>query len=437
MLHLSRWLACCALLALSPAAIAAPADDLKSLVERGKSAEAYELGARHPELLGNPAFDFYFGVAAIDAGHAGEGVLALERYLIQFPATTVARLELARGYFVLGEDARSREEFENVAKQAPPGEVQTTLDRYLDAIRTRESRYQTTSLFYVELGGGIDSNVNGGVANANINLPVFGNVVVSNAGVRKGDSFTHLATGGQISKPLAPGVAAFAGFGVEAKLNGSERAYDMLNSAITGGISYLRDKNLFRAAASTSTLAVESDRFRTINGISGEWNHQLDELQSVQAGLQLAEFNHTGPNAVRDADYSGLSLGYRRAYPSTSWNPVLTATVNYAVEDNRRNRPDLGRDISGARVGAILSPSAKWGLNAGLGYQDSRYNGRDIILGTTRRDDYYALDFSVVYLYSKHLSIRGELLLSDNQSNLSLFSYTRNMAVLKVRYEFK
>src|SRR4051812_37658779 len=112
-----RGLAALACLAAVPcAAIAATADDVKALIDQGKAADAYALGKQHPEELGNPAFDFYYGVAAIDAGHAGEGVLALERYITNFPDNQQARLELARGYFVLGDDARAREEFDVVLK---------------------------------------------------------------------------------------------------------------------------------------------------------------------------------------------------------------------------------------------------------------------------------------------------------------------------------
>src|SRR6185436_16137744 len=74
-------------------AYAAPADDIKALVDQGKAAEAYAFGKKNPDQLGNPAFDFYFGVAAVDAGHAGEGVLALERYIANFPDNQAARLE--------------------------------------------------------------------------------------------------------------------------------------------------------------------------------------------------------------------------------------------------------------------------------------------------------------------------------------------------------
>ncbi|HEX2565736.1 MAG TPA: tetratricopeptide repeat protein, partial [Burkholderiales bacterium] len=110
--------------ALPISAQAATADDVKALVDQGKAADAYALGRQHPEELGNPAFDFYYGVAAVDSGHAGEGVLALERYVANFPDNQAARLELGRAYFVLGDDVRAREEFDNVQKTNPPANVQ-------------------------------------------------------------------------------------------------------------------------------------------------------------------------------------------------------------------------------------------------------------------------------------------------------------------------
>src|SRR5690242_4679052 len=104
-MKLRRGLTALAIAALFPlGAHAATGDEVKALLDQGKAAEAYALGKQHPEELGNPAFDFYYGVAAVDAGHAGEGVLALERYIANFPDNQAARLELARAYFVLGDN---------------------------------------------------------------------------------------------------------------------------------------------------------------------------------------------------------------------------------------------------------------------------------------------------------------------------------------------
>ena len=91
-MEFARLFAVFLLVAIIPfAAIAAIPDDVKTMLEQGKPKEAYELGKQHPELLGDPVFDFYYGVAAIDSGNAGEGVLALERYVINFPENASAR----------------------------------------------------------------------------------------------------------------------------------------------------------------------------------------------------------------------------------------------------------------------------------------------------------------------------------------------------------
>ena len=79
-------------------AAAAPAEDMKVLLEHGKDRQAYEVGKAVPKALGTSLFDFYFGVAALNAGAPGESVLALERYLLQFPNNRSAQFHGTRGY---------------------------------------------------------------------------------------------------------------------------------------------------------------------------------------------------------------------------------------------------------------------------------------------------------------------------------------------------
>lgn len=150
------------LLLFHSAAWAEPADEMRSLLEQNKAQDAYQLGRASPDLLGDPAFDFFYGIAAIDAGHPGEGVLALERYILVFPNNGDARFQLARGYFILGEDPRARDEFETLLPNST-GNQKISIERYLDAIRTRESRYQPTAKVYLEAGMGVDTNINAGL----------------------------------------------------------------------------------------------------------------------------------------------------------------------------------------------------------------------------------------------------------------------------------
>lgn len=435
-MQIKHWLVAATLAAAFPLAVqAAPADEIKALLDQGKAAEAYALGKKQPEQLGSPAFDFYFGVAAIDSGHAGEGVLALERYIANFPDNQAARLELARGYFVLGDDARAREEFDAVLKTKPPVSVEANIQRFMDAIRARESRYQTKAGFYAEAGVGYDSNVNGGVGSPTITLPGFGSVTLL-TGVKTADNFASFALGGNISQPVAPSIALFGAANADTKRNSHDTAFSQDNIGAAGGISLIEGKNLFRATASYSQLRVENDRFRTVLGLTGEVNHQLDELQMLNGFVQYAKLEHPGPNQVRDAKLWALGPGYRRAFIG-SWQPLLTLSANYGEERNERNRPDLGRKFYGGRAALALTPAPKWSVSAGATYQKSDYDGPDILLGVVRKDNYFGLDANVGYALTRNWSVRGEYQFSDNKSNLALYEYDRHLVAVKLRYEFK
>jgi len=433
-----RLVICGLALAFAQAIIAAPADDIKALVEKGDAKGAYEFGKQHPDQLGNPAFDFYFGVAAIDSGHAGEGVLALERYVVNFPDNFSARLELARGYFVMGDDQRAREEFNEVLKAKPPAAVVANIERFMDSLRSREGTYRTTAGLFAELGFGFDSNANGGVDSANINLPVFGNVAIGPAGVKTDTKFTWLAVGGQISHPVSPGLAVFAGGQVDGKFNstGGAEQFDQNNITVNGGISYFKDKNFYRLTASRAEVSVDYTHFRDVNSLSGEWLHQLDELQTISPFVQVAQFAYTGNNQPRDAEFYAAGIGYRRAFIG-KMQPLFTASVNLGKEHNTEGRPDLGREIYGGRVALAITPVPKWAVSVGGTYQNSRYEGPDLLLATTRKDDYYAADAVVSYAYTRNLSLRAELLASKNESNLELNEYRRDMLTFKLRYDFR
>src|SRR6185437_14556332 len=127
------------------------------------------------------------------------------------PDDARGRLELARAYFYAGDDRRAREEFETVRSLDPPAEVRAGIQRYLDALRAREAQYLPRLTAYIEAGAGYDSNVNAGVSQADIALPVLGRVTVADAGLQQGDGFGLLAGSIQYTHPVAPGAALFVG----------------------------------------------------------------------------------------------------------------------------------------------------------------------------------------------------------------------------------
>lgn len=422
---------------VSQISFAAPADDVRALLDQGRSAEAYQLGRQHPGELGKPDFDFYFGVAAIDSGRAGEGVLALERYIVRFPDNDRARLELARGYFVLGEFVRAREEFETVQKRNPPPNVLATIDRFMDSIRAQETRYTTTATGYIELGLGHDSNVNSGVGDPVISVPTLGTVRLADAGVGTGDKFTHLGLGGQFSHPLAPGVALLFGASAEARnhVSNLEQSFDQKSANGFAGVSYLQERNLYRAVFSASSLYVDHDRFRETSALGGEFHRRVDELNTASLFAQVARLNYAA-TPVRNADFAGIGIGWRHAFV-LRMQPIfqVQALIGREANDAAPARNDLSRDLYTVRGAISLTPAAQWGLSAGATYTKSRFKGVDAFFLTERDDDYVGLEFGASYRLTKQLTLRADYQYSNNESNIVLYQYHRNALMLRARYE--
>ena len=443
------------LLLFHAAAWSAPADEMRSLLEQNKAQDAYQLGRASPELLGDPAFDFFYGIAAIDAGHPGEGVLALERYILVFPANGDARFQLARGYFILGEDQRARDEFETLLPDST-GNQKIAIERYLDAIRTRESRYQPTAKAYVEAGLGVDTNINAGLSSgATPQIPGLGTLpaVSSNSiSAREQDTFLAASAGVQGTYPVSPGVSLYGAGGgdVRRHLGSNNDIFDQRSLGATGGVSYLKERNLYKAGAFLSQSWVDNQSYVLSYGLNGEWNHQLDQFNRLTLGAQLARFDYDdmyiyltkdktgGPvlsqATVRNSDFIGVSGAWAHAL-AMPYQPVITVSANYGEERNQRNRADLSRDIVGARASFAMTPAQRWGVGAGIGYQENKY--RDIFTtGSVRRyDTTWSLDGSVSYFYTKQLSVRGEAQILDQGSNIGLFRYGREVVSVKARYE--
>ena len=432
---------------------AAPADDVKTLLEQGKDKEAYEAGKAAPDALGTPLFDFYFGIAALNAGVPGEGVLALERYLLQFPDNRSALFQLARGYYILGEDERARQEFTNLLSGAKSDEL-SGINQFLDAIRSRESRYKPTATAYIEVGTGFDSNVNSGTTVGQVaGLPAGVVIAPGQSGVRQSDSFGTLASGLQGVYPIAPGVSLYGGgqfFGrYNAKANND--VFNQTQLGIQGGISVLQGRNLFRVGTDLSQVSVGGQLYLKLTTLVGEWQYQNDQFNRFGLALQLTDQAYKNIDVfldaaktvkiasgadVRDSLLSNLTGSWNRtlAHP---WNPEFTIAANIGVDKNKKSRPDLSRSIWGARTSMTVRPIPNWTFGAGLSYQNSQYQ-REFSSGLpTRKDDYLSLDLSASYAIDRNWQLRGDFQRVDQKSNIGFFAFNRDQLSIKLRYDFK
>lgn len=431
-----RCLCVASLLGLAPLHLSAASPlDLKALLDQGRAEEAYRLGRASADRLGDPAFDYAFGVAAIAAGKAGEGVMALERFMLNHPDHDAARVELARGYFVLGDEARAREEFEAALARKPAPAVVAVIEEYLAAIREREAKYRPTAMAYFMLGAGHDSNPRAGVDNPEITLPVFGPVTVVDSGVQRSDRMHEAGAGFRLTAPFSPRVTAFAAGSAEASRHPEIGEFDQATFAGTIGAAGRRDRWAWRGAASTSYQKLGGEPYRRVRGLSFDASWIPDGANAFSGGIQGGRFIHDGANAVRDSDFLSVAAGWRRLMPGP-WRPEFEVAGNAGREKNRREaRQDLSRDLLGARLSGRVSPWRAWTLGAGVSYLRSDYLDPDLALQTTREDRYLAGELSVEWRFAPSLSARAEILFARNRANIELYEYARHTAALRLRYE--
>lgn len=432
---------------------AAPADEVKALLDQGKDREAYAAGKATPESLGTALFDFYFGIAALNAGVPGEGVLALERYLLQFPDNRSAQFQVARGYFILGEDERARQEFSGLVPGAKGTELES-INQFLDAIRSRESRYKPTSTAYVELGGGTDTNINSGIGTGQVaGLPAGVVIVSGQSGARQADNFGTLAAGVQGVYPVAPGVALYGGAQFSGRYNAKSNndVFNQSQLGLQGGVSVLQGRSLFRLGTDLSQVAVGSQLYLKLTTFVGEWQYQNDQFNRYGLALQLIDQAFKNIDVfldaaktikiasgadVRDSSVTNISGSWNRAI-AHAWSPALAVAVNFGEETNKKSRPDLSRSILGARTSLTIRPIPKWTFGAGLGYQQSVYK-REFAPGLpTRKDNYLSLDLSATYAIDRNWQLRSDFQRVDQKSSIGFFTHDRDQLAVKLRYEFK
>ena len=249
--------------------------------------------------------------------------------------------------------------------------------------------------------------------------------------------------GGYYSHPIAPGLSLFVNGQGERKFHNASGTHqlELGNYNLAAGASFIRDEHVLRLTATYGLITLGSESYRDSAGLSGEWQYQFDERQSISLGTQFATLrysdinNTTGANQ-RDADFWGVSAGYRRIF-SYAFQPILSVGLSYGDQQTKKGRTDLVSRVSGANIGLSFTPAAKWGAALNYNYLKNDYKGQDIILGQTRQDRYGALSSTVSYLINRNLSVRGEVMLSKNRSNIELYSFPRDVYALKLRYEFK
>ncbi len=409
---------------------------LQSLFERYQRVAAYQYARRYlHEMEGDPYFDYFYGVSAIDTGHASEGVFALERVLLVFPDDPVARLELARGYFKLEEYALSREAFEEVLLTSPPSKVRDTAEAYLDKIRIHESRYRPTHTGYLALALGHDDNVNAG-AEENDSLPLF--IFLSPESLAQDDNYTSLSGDWRYLHPFKPGWLFESSLSGNIRINQDVDLYDTMTASLQLGITHLRGSSKFKTALISQAFELDGESYRTLNGLNLDWQYNINEQSRINTTLQYVQLDYPDFE-VRNSSLTTLGASYVHSF-SVYLQPVfftsLSAGSEQADDDSDIAMSDTERDIISIRLGLILSFTNTLALQTSAGLQNSQYAGIPFTQSEKREDDYTTVDVALLWAFDRKWRLDTRFSHTENDSTFDLRDYERNVFEMSLNYSF-
>lgn len=432
------------------------ADEVRALLEQGnpqaalaRSQQAQATG----QGLGDPALDFFHGVAALASGEPGDGVLALERYVAQFPDNRNARFHLARGYYMLGDHPRAREEFEALALQAS-GDEALIVSQYLKALRARESVYRPTTGGFAETGLVFDRNVNSGVdAGA---LPGLGGLVVAPGASNEREAAWAWANaaGARVSRPLAPGVGLYAS-GLWRSRWHAGTGNDQFDTGTLGlqvGLSLVQGRHYGRLGLDWQGHRYNAQSYLNASSLMGMWGYQHDAFNRYGLAAQWARLDFDdirvpaskSPGAasfltrtgVQDSRLWTLAPSWQRTFEHP-WSPMLTLEGAWGQETNQRGRADLSRHLASLRLAGVAQPSPRWMLSASWTLQRSDYQGPYAPGLASRQDRSHTLDLAVNYAVTPRWSVQGEAMWMRQTSTIALHGWARQAVGLKLRYEWE
>lgn len=419
-------------------AAAAPLDDIRRQVEASQFDAAYATALANPQLIGDVHFDFLYGVAAINVGRVPEGLLALERHLSAVPANDRARLELARGYFLLGEYARARAEFELVLRFNPPAGVRANINGFLQAMQTRESvGRRSTARAYVEVGGGHDNNVNLGTFQPEVSS-LFGTITPPPSSRQIADDFGQVTVGLLQTWRVTNRLSVFAGGDLDQRGNAEAREFDIGSAAAYVGFQNLAAKALWRVTLGGSAQTVGDNRYRHSLQLGTDASFTVGPELQATAFAQYGEQRFATPaDAQRDSQNTTLggNLGWTPA--GWAWQPQLSVRLSFTVEDNNdERRTDLSKHQPLLRVAASVSPLPSVRVAMGATAYQQRYLGVDIGFGNKRRDDTAGIDGAITWAFDPNWSLRCDGIWMVTRSNQDLYDNARKALSLKLRYQY-
>jgi tetratricopeptide (TPR) repeat protein len=420
----------------SPLALAANTDPVLAkadqLLKQRQPQEAYNLLAPlEDERSGQPDYDYLYGLAALETGKAGVAAFAFERCLATDPRNGPCRVMMARTHMAMGEHKSARAELEAVQASNPPTEVQNLVAQYMGTVSKLEAREKHRVGFYAQAGGGYDSNVTSTATDTQIAAPGIGAIIPLAPGATKQeDLFLQAEAGASLEHSTSPAWTLLADASI------ATRAYDDVDSfsslAVNGGFgaAWRQGPDTILAKVQLQDYQLDSDPFRSLYGIVGQYQHAYSDDAAVSAFGHIAHLdNHIAGSD--DSDRYTVGGGYSRALNSA----VVVYGSLYAGQELADTFDFQSQTFYGLRLGGSQGVREDLRLTASLSLEQRDFDDVNPFFQETREDTALDLSLGAIWKVGPKLSVRPAYTYTNSESSVVVSDYDRHVVAIDLRYE--
>lgn len=411
----------------------------RSLLDSKQPQAAFDLlDPLEATRAGEPDFDYLLGLAAIDSGKLTRGVFALERVLAVKPDHPQARAEIARAYFLMGENRAAREEFEAVRASNPPAAVAASVSQFLDALQAREvSRNISGIEGYLEVGYGRDTNANAATNVSSFALPAVGGVVTLGPGGLKTPAWFRTIGGGVSGRyRFNPEWAVLGSASISERFNESVDRFDTGTTSADGGVSWRRERHEIIGLLQTQESRVDNRPFRRANGGTLQWRYTLSADSQVTVYGQHTRLVYPGQRE-RDAIRRVLGGAYAKAFAGGFTPTVYVGGYGGQENETRTGFGHFGHDVMGLRAGGQITATPKLIVFANASFEDRRYHGLDPTFLEKRHDQQTDARVGAAWSAGRNWTLTPSLAYTRNRANFVINDYSRWVLSLTARVDFR
>lgn len=381
--------------------------------------------------IGEADYNYLLGMAAIDAGHVPEAILAFQRTIALDPAHSRARAEMARAYAMAGDPDTARAQFADVLRDAAlPDPVRARVTGLVAGLDKQISGKTSDVSGFGELSGGYDSNLNSATDLTSITIPLF---AVFGPGTLAGNARSQNDGYGEAQAGLSAVTGLDRGNKLFGSVLGSYRGYGKARAfnqgSVTGSFGFAHstpNHDTLSLSAQVQQFWLGDQSYRQTYGAIAQYTHALQGGRALSFSAQYARLRYDNQplyNAHHIA--AGISYATRRF--------VLSGDGGYEAVASGSTQSNYFADAS-ASVDLPLAKRVSLLGGAALGVR--RYDKLDALFLTKRHDTRVDVSAGFKYALNDRLSLRPRVTYTRNFSNIPLYDYERFTAGLAARVEF-